>query len=173
MDYDKKVRAVQHLFVGVAGARAGHRLPFVWQKKKDGEKAYVDFHQEATGTASDTEMSPFSAQHPIFVTVDKESFLDSGDVTDAKVLEDLGGFVIQLRFNWRGQQILDGVTTANRRRRIAIHCLFNNGKEKESRWLASPVINSPISNGILTFTPDTTRAEANLIAKGINWKPPN
>ena len=98
------------------------------------------------------------------MTVDKEPFLDSADVIEAKVLEDLGGFVIQLRFNWRGAQILSGVTTANRDKRIALHCVFN----KQARWLASPVIRKPVKDGLFTFTPDCTREEADHIVKGLN-----
>jgi hypothetical protein len=38
----------------------------------------------------------------------------------------------------------------------------------ESRWLAAPVIPRRISNGVLTFTPDASREEADLIAIGLN-----
>jgi preprotein translocase subunit SecD len=134
-------------------------------KKKDKDKAVIELHQEAYAHgASDTENVGIDRQNPIYVTVDKEPFLDSADVTEAKVLEDLGGFVIQLRLNWRGAQILSGVTTANRDKRIAVYCIFN----KEARWLASPVIRKPINDGIFTFTPDCTRAEADHIVKGLN-----
>ncbi|HZV33232.1 MAG TPA: hypothetical protein VFB72_01545 [Verrucomicrobiae bacterium] len=135
--------------------------------KKNKDKAIIQLHQESSGGGSDTETVPIFREHPILVTVDKEPFLDSADVTDAKVLEDMGSFVIQLRFNWRGQQILGGVTTANRDRRIAVFCAFSNGKQKETRWLASPVITKPINDGIFTFTPDCTRAEADAIVKGL------
>lgn len=134
-------------------------------KKKDKDKAVIQLHQEAyTSGASDTERVAIYRENPIYVNVDKEPFIDSADITEAKVLEDLGGFVIQLRFNWRGSQILNGVTTANRDKRIAVHCIFN----KEARWLASPVIRKPLRDGIFTFTPDCTRAEADHIVKGLN-----
>jgi preprotein translocase subunit SecD len=146
-----------------AGCQSSHK------DKKEKAVALIQLHQEANADgASDSETIPIFREHPIYVNVDKEPFLDSADVTEAKVLEDMGGFVIQLRFNWRGQQILGGVTTANRGRRIAVFCAFSKGKEKESRWLASPQISKPINNGIFTFTPDTTRAEADIIVKGIN-----
>lgn len=136
--------------------------------KKDKDKAIIELHQETTtGGTSDTETIPIFREHPIYVTVDKEPFLDSADVIEAKVLEDNGGFVIQLRFNWRGQQILSGVTTANRERRIAVFSAFSKGKEKHTRWLGSPVITKPITNGLFTFTPDCTRAEADIIVKGL------
>src|SRR5579883_2811021 len=100
-------------------------------KKKDKEKAVIELHQEANADgASDTEPVPIFREHPVYVNVDKEPFLDSTDVTDAKVLEDMGGFVIQLRFNQRGAMILNGVTTANRNKRIAVHCTW----DKQTRW---------------------------------------
>jgi preprotein translocase subunit SecD len=139
------------------------------KNKKDKDQAVIELHQEAYADgASDSETVPIFREHPIYVNVDKEPFLDSADVVEAKMLEDMGSFVIQLRFNWRGAQILSGVTTANRDKRIAVHCAFGKGKEKESRWLASPMITKPINNGILTFTPDCTRAEADIIVKGLN-----
>lgn len=141
------------------------------KNKKDKDKAMVELHQESTtGGTSDTETVPIFREHPVYVTVDKEPFLDSADVTEAKVLEDMGSFVIQLRFNWRGQQILSGVTTANRDRRVAVYCAFSKGKEKQARWLGSPVITKPINNGLFTFTPDCTRAEADVIVKGLNFE---
>ena len=78
--------------------------------------------------------------------------------------------VIQLRFNTRGAMILSGVTTANRNRRLAVFCAFSQekSKDKETRWLASPMLNRPITDGLLTFTPDATREEAIRIVKGLN-----
>lgn len=141
-------------------------------KKKDKYESVITLHQEASADgASDVESVPIYRANPIHVTVAKEPFLDSSDVTDAKVLEDLGGFVIQLRWNQRGAMILNGVTTANRNRRIAIHCVFSKDakdQEKEVRWLASPMVDRPINNGLLTFTPDCTRQEADRIVKGLN-----
>ena len=50
---------------------------------------------------------------------------------------------------------------------IAIFSQF--GEEmKDYRWLAAPVINRRISDGVLVFTPDATREEAEEIALGLN-----
>ena len=38
----------------------------------------------------------------------------------------------------------------------------------ENRWLAAPVIPSRIGNGVLTFTPDASREEADQIVLGLN-----
>ena len=39
---------------------------------------------------------------------------------------------------------------------------------KDYRWLAAPVISHRISDGVLVFTPDATREEAEEIALGLN-----
>ncbi len=79
-------------------------------------------------------------------------------------MEEPGGlFSIRLKFNWEGTAILDSFTSSNPGRRIAIMGDFG-GK----RWLASPLIRQRISNGVLTFTPDATREEADKIVRGLN-----
>jgi hypothetical protein len=39
---------------------------------------------------------------------------------------------------------------------------------KDCRWLAAPVISHRIGDGVLVFTPDATREEAEEIALGLN-----
>jgi preprotein translocase subunit SecD len=134
------------------------------KKNKDKDMTLIELHQEVSQDgASDNESVPIFREHPIYVNVDKSAFLDTPDVIEAKVLDELGGFVIQLKFNWRGTQLLDAMTNANRKKRIAIRCIWG-----PSRWLASPVISRPITDGTLTFTPDASREEADRIVKGLN-----
>ena len=147
------------LLVVAAGCQSSEK------KKKEKEQTIVELYQEVTPDGvSATESVPIYRQSPVYVNVDKEPFLDSADLTGAKLLSDMGGFVIQLSFNWRGTQVLYSITTANRGKRVAVKCKFVG----ENRWLASPVINRPISDGVLTFTPDATREEAERIVKGLN-----
>jgi hypothetical protein len=58
---------------------------------------------------------------------------------------------------------LDTVTTANKSKRIAILAIF-----PEKRWIAAPLINQRNASGVLTFTPDATREEAERIVRGLN-----
>jgi hypothetical protein len=37
-----------------------------------------------------------------------------------------------------------------------------------SRWIAAPLLSGRISTGLFAFTPDTTREEADRIARGLN-----
>ena len=66
-----------------------------------------------------------------------------------------------------GTVLLEECTAANRGRRIAIFSQFGE-KIKDYRWLAAPVITRRISDGVLVFTPDATREEAEEIALGLN-----
>ena len=52
-------------------------------------------------------------------------------------------------------------------RRFAIAAQFGE-KELEMRWLAAPILNRRITDGILAFTPDASREEAELIVRGLN-----
>ncbi len=123
----------------------------------------LELHQEVSNDGFSDNMSvPIYRKNPIFVNVEKSAFLDSADIADAAVVDAEGGFDIMLKFNWRGTQILQGVTTANRGGRIAVFCSFG-----KTRWLASPQIQKPIKDGVLTFTPDATREEAEDIVKGL------
>ncbi|MDB6124451.1 MAG: hypothetical protein JWQ71_3444 [Pedosphaera sp.] len=99
-----------------------------------------------------------------YINVEKDTFLDEGDIEEAKIVDELGGFAIQLKFTWRGTQLLDGVTSSNRGKRIAVFARFS----KDPRWLGAPIITKHISNGTFTFTPDASREEAERIVRGIN-----
>ena len=135
------------------------------KRKKEKEQTIVELFQEVSlDGVSSTESVPIYRKSPVYVNVDKEPFLDAADVARAKLVNTLAGFAIQLNFNWRGTQVLYRFTTANRGKRVAVRCKFVG----ETRWLASPVISRRISDGILTFTPDATREEAERIVKGLN-----
>lgn len=133
-------------------------------KKKEKQTTLIELHMETNPeSASDNETVSVNRDPPISVTIDKNAFLDSGDVEQAVLVEDLGGFAIKLKFNWRGTQLLEGMTSAYSGKRIAIFCTFG-----PSRWLASPVIRKRITDGVLTFTPDASREEAERIVRGLN-----
>ncbi len=133
------------------------------EKRKDKEGTLLELHAEVNRDgAEDNEPVPIFREHPVYVNVSKSAFVDSADLAEARVVDDLGGFSIQLKFNWRGTLLLQSITTANRGKRIAVFANFG-----PKRWLASPVISKPISDGVLTFTPDATREEADRIVRGL------
>jgi preprotein translocase subunit SecD len=124
----------------------------------------IELHLEVNADgAGDNETVTYFRNPPITVNVDKEPFLDTPDVEAAKVMDDLGGFKIVLKFNWRGTQLLSSMTAGNLGKRIAVFCVFG-----QNRWLAAPVTKKAITDGVFSFTPDATREEAEQIVKGIN-----
>lgn len=159
----KFVRFNTFLLVGLALLAMTTSCGSMGHKKKK-PLTTLELHIEVgSDNSGTTESVPIFRESPIYITVDKESFLDGEDLEEAKVMDELGGYVIRLKFNWRGTQVLSGMTTANRNRRIAVLCGFG-----QTRWLAAPKIEKPIMDGVLRFTPDCSREEADKIAEGLN-----
>ena len=101
---------------------------------------------------------------PFVINVENQPFLDERSVKSASVADAFGGYQITVQFDRRGTWLLEQYTVANRGRRIAIVAHFG----EESRSLAAPVIQKPIHDGFLVFTPDASREEAEQIANGLN-----
>jgi preprotein translocase subunit SecD len=99
--------------------------------------------------------------------VEKEPFLTEGHVSTASVVDVVGGFALSIQFNRQGAGVLEEFTVQNRSRRIAVFSQFGE-KILDYRWLAAPVINHRIADGVFVFTPDATREEAEEIASGLN-----
>jgi len=135
--------------------------------KKGKEISTLRLHLEvnADGTERNGPVPVFREQ-PVMVNVNKEFFLNEGDVVEALVVEAMGGFALSVHFDPHGKLLLDTVTTSNKGRRIAIFSRF--GEVGKARWLAAPLIRQRITDGVLTFTPDATREEAERIALGLN-----
>jgi preprotein translocase subunit SecD len=125
-------------------------------------------HVEASldGTKA-SESVPVYREKPVWVNVEKVPFLTEANVSSASVVDGVGGYVLRIQFDHDGTVLLEECTAANRGRKMAIFSQF--GKDiKDYRWLAAPMINHRITDGILVFTPDATREEAEEIALGLN-----
>lgn len=114
-----------------------------------------------------TESIPVYREKPIWVNVQKTPFLSEANVTTASVVDEVGGYSLRIQFDDDGKVLLEECTTRNRGRRIAIFSQFAP-ELKDYRWLAAPVTSHRISDGVLVFTPDATREEAQEIADGLN-----
>lgn len=150
------------LLVAVASGCATH--------KDDPEKRLATFrvHLEAqTEDADRTQRVAVFRASPVEFIVEKEPFLDEAHVSSARVMEVLGGFDIMVQLNRQGTWLLQEYSASNPGRHYAIFSQFGE-KGKEARWLAAPIFNKINSAGILQFTPDCTREEADQIVKGLN-----
>src|ERR1700722_18580545 len=70
-------------------------------KENKKELTFIELHLEVTSDAlSDTKDVSINRRNPLTVTVDKEAFVDTAYVSDAKVLEEAPDvFSIQVKFN--------------------------------------------------------------------------
>ena len=133
------------------------------------DKAITTFrlHLETSrgDTGSDAIIEIAGAQ----LCVNNAAFLDETSVTNAAVVDTRdGGFAIQVQYDRHGTLVLDVVSTENRGRHLAIFTQFGPGKLEQKRWLGAPYIASSITGGVLIFTPNSTRAEAEQVVQGLN-----
>lgn len=105
---------------------------------------------------------------PVEIIISSEAFLDERDVTRARVVETPGGFAIAIEFTSHGLMALNMETSTLRGRRVVIYSRWNEKKVAVERWLAAPQILRPIENGVIVFTPDCSREEADLFVLGLN-----
>lgn len=142
------------------------------KSKKSHIVAALRLHQELRpDPAGHTEDAVINREHPIKISVDKEPFLTEAKVKEARVLDTLGGFALSIQFDRQGAWLLEQYSAATKSKHIAIYCQFigpNEEKLNQGRWLAAPRIQARITDGLLIFTPDATREEAEQIALGLN-----
>ena len=129
-------------------------------------EAVIRIHAHATEDTSFTRTVKVFKNESVSMKIHQMPLLSEMDLADAKVVEALGGFAISLKFKPTGQWRLDHYTSLNIGRNYAIFVIF--GKDPAiSRWIAAPIISSRISDGMIIFTPDCTREEAEEIVRGL------
>jgi preprotein translocase subunit SecD len=134
--------------------------------------ATLRLHLETNRDKTDkTQAVPIYRAQTFLVNVESSPFVTEANISEARIIESMGGFAIELKFERRGRWLLENASTANRGKRCAIHASFKDPNDKKhgiQRWLAAPVLAQPISNGVLTFTPDASREEAEQLVLGLN-----
>ena len=129
-------------------------------------------HQEVNADASGrSQQVTVYRDRPVAFTVDRAPFLTESNVKAAKIIEAVGGFALSIQFDREGSWLLEQYTAANKGRHTAVFSQFDNPNEEKlntGRWLAAPLIQNHISDGLLVFTPDANRQEAEQIALGLN-----
>lgn len=158
----KKVFASFNLYFLLALLLAGCATSEKSKEKK--EQSTVRLHLEVPQTDDNGASGVvLVTKERIPVNVEREPFLTEGDLHHAEIVAEPGGFAIALNFSDHGMFQLDMVSTSNKGRRIAIL-----GQFPESHWMAAPMITHRIANGVLTFTPDLTLAQAQRFVRGLN-----
>lgn len=131
-------------------------------------KAVLRVHMETSGEATSfREPVVIGRTSPMRINVHRIPFLTEDNVTSAKIVDVVGGFALQIKFDRQGTGLLEQHTAANPRKRLAIFSQFGE-KLDQTRWLAAPFIQGRIADGVLIFTPDTDLKEAEQIELGLN-----
>lgn len=104
---------------------------------------------------------------PVQVTIDRSPILTEANLVAARVINTPEAPAIELRFDENGTWILEQYSAGNPGRHFVIFGQWGKNL-KEARWLAAPIINQRINNGILSFTPDMTSGEAGQFVLGLN-----
>jgi preprotein translocase subunit SecD len=104
---------------------------------------------------------------PVLVTIGRNPILTEANVVAARVMDTPGGFDIEIRFDENGTWLLEQFSAANPGGHFAIFGQWGD-QLANGRWLAAPLITHRIANGVLAFTPDASRAEADQLVLGLN-----
>jgi preprotein translocase subunit SecD len=160
-----------YLAVGLAAALLAVSGCRTAESKRKKALATFRVHLESNPRPNSlTEQITVGREHPEVFTIEKDPFLTESHVKSAKVIDAYGGFALSVAFDRQGAWLLEQYTAANRGRHLAIFSQFPtppDEKLNEGRWLAAPYISEIITNGVLTFTPDATREEADQIVLGL------
>ena len=132
------------------------------KKKKELSTFRVHIETNADGTAQNVPVS-IGRSVPFSVNIEKAPFLTEYHVEQASVIDGLGGFQIMVQLNRQGAWLLEQYSLASREKLAAIFSNFG-----EPRWLAAPRLNRRMSDGVLVFTPDASREEADRLVRGLN-----
>ena len=137
------------------------------ERARDKVVATFRLHLETTqGTGGSTAVIEIAGAQ---LAILNAPFLDESSVTNAAVMDTRdGGFAMRVQFNRHGALVLDTVTTENRGRHFAIFTQFGPSESGQERWLGAPYIGTALTGGVLVFTPNSTRQEAEQVVLGLN-----
>src|SRR6266436_5608165 len=135
-------------------------------QKKAPKKGYslVRLHIETNADGTDKN-GPVTVgcQSPFTINVSKDPFVNEKHLVKASLEDDgMGGFALRVQFNRQGAWLLEQYTVANKGRHIAVFAELD-----DFRWLAAPLITKRITDGVLTFSPDTSSEEAEKLVLGL------
>jgi hypothetical protein len=127
-------------------------------------RVHIEVNPDNTGT---TQTISFLRSDPVLITVANDPILSEANIIAAKVTDARGGFAIQVQFDESSALMLEQYSAANPGKHFVI---FGQWGEKlaNGRWLAAPLITHRIANGVLSFTADMSRAEADRLVLGLN-----
>jgi preprotein translocase subunit SecD len=97
-----------------------------------------------------------------------DPILTEDSILAAKVIDTRGGgFAVEVQFDNSSALMLEQYSAGNPGKHLVIFGQWSD-KVADGRWLAAPLITHRIFNGILSFTPDMSREEADRLVIGLN-----
>jgi hypothetical protein len=140
----------------------------LFHKKKPAPVGAVRVHIEsASPSENDGQKISVLRADPVVVTITKDPVLTEADLLRAALVISPDGFYVQLKFDDTGALTLEQFYGAYGGKHFAVFGQWGD-KLKDGRWLAAPIIEGRNTSGILSFTPDMTRDEAQQWVDGLN-----
>jgi hypothetical protein len=155
-----------YLLLALAAVMAGGCRTHKNDKAKQLATLRVHLESAAEGLSRALTVPIYRAS-PVDIRVEEEPFLTEAHVAGARVVDVLGGFDLQIQLDRQGTWLLQEYSASNPGKHYAIFSQFGQ-KGKAARWLAAPQFSKIMSDGMIQFTPDATREEADEIALGLN-----
>ena len=136
-------------------------------KKKEKVAALRIHLQSNPSAAGATTTVSVLRSEPVSVTIGHDPVLTEANILSAKVIDTPGGFAVEVQFDESATLMLEQYSASNPGLHFVIFGQWGD-KLVNGRWLAAPLITHRITNGVLAFTPDITRAEADDLVLGLN-----
>jgi len=168
------------VLLGLSGCQSDQTKAEKAQAKKlSALRVNIETKDDSLGEHGTTCTIQFPRQDPVNISIAREPILMESDITKAVLMPSPGGFAVEVQFDEMGAITLEQFTAANPGKHLVIFGQWGDGKKEDgdqstgtnndcARWLAAPLISHRIADGILAFTPDATRAEADRLVLGLN-----
>ena len=128
-------------------------------------RVHIEVSPDPAGTSQNISML---RSDPVLITIKREPILTEANIVLAKVIDNLGDFALEIKFDENGTWLLEQYSAANPGGHFVIWGQWSE-KSVDSRWLAAPIITHRISNGVLSFNVDiSSREEADQFVLGLN-----
>jgi preprotein translocase subunit SecD len=114
---------------------------------------------------------PVFRDKPFMVNIEHSPILTEADVSEARVVQVVGGWALRVQFDRHGSWVLEQYSMSNRGKHLVIFSQFaspDTDGVNPGRWLAAPVISGRITDGAILFTADASVSEGYQIALGLN-----
>jgi hypothetical protein len=143
-------------------------------------RVHLEVNADNMGDTSTAQTISVLRSDPVVVTIALDPILTEANIIASKVIDSAGGFAVEVQFDESATWILEQYSASNPGKHFVIYGQwgdFSSQSKKKTkkgeklangRWLAAPLITHRIANGVLAFTPDASREEADQLVLGLN-----